>query len=119
MMATYKHIMLGFNFDTTLRETYAMVSRIVGNDELLRQKPVISNSACIVISPMKFCSQSTRNVLTAGELGIPTTVTSAPMSGSTSPMTMAGRCCRPMPNNWRPPLQYPIDLLVTNNTPMG
>jgi len=39
---------------------------------------------------MKFCTQSTRNVLTACELGIPTTVTSAPMSGSTSPMTMAG-----------------------------
>ena len=90
MMATQKHIMLGFNFDTTFRETYAMVSRIVGGEDFLRQKPVISNSACIIISPMKFCTQSTRNVLTAGELGIPTTVTSAPMSGSTSPMTMAG-----------------------------
>ena len=90
MMATQKHIMLGFNFDTTLRETFDMVSRIVGGVEVLRRKPVISNSACIVISPLKFCTQSTRNVLTAGELGIPTTVTSAPMSGSTAPMTMAG-----------------------------
>ena len=90
MMATQKHIMLGFNFDTTFRETTNMVARIVGGEDVLRQKPVISNSACIVISPLKFCTQSTRNVLTAGELGIPTTVTSAPMSGSTSPMTMAG-----------------------------
>jgi trimethylamine--corrinoid protein Co-methyltransferase len=90
MLATQKHIMLGFNFDRTFRETIDMVSRVVGGEDRLRQKPVISNSACIVISPMKFCTQSTRNVLTAGELGIPTTVTSAPMSGSTAPMTMAG-----------------------------
>jgi len=90
MMATKKHIMLGFNFDATFRETYNMVSRIVGGEDHLRHRPVLSNSACIIISPLKFCTQSTRNVLTAGELGIPTTVTSAPMSGSTSPMTMAG-----------------------------
>lgn len=90
MMGTQKHIMLGFNFDATFRETYNMVSRIVGGEDCLRDKPVLSNSACIIISPLKFCTQSTRNVLVAAELGIPTTVTSAPMSGSTSPMTMAG-----------------------------
>jgi trimethylamine---corrinoid protein Co-methyltransferase len=90
MLATKKHVMLGCNFDAGLRETFRLVSRIVGGDDYLRQKPVFSISSCIIISPMKFCTQSTRNVLTAGELGIPTTVTSAPMSGSTSPMTMAG-----------------------------
>jgi trimethylamine--corrinoid protein Co-methyltransferase len=90
MMATKKHVMLGCNYDSSLRETFRMVSRIVGGEELLKKRPVFSISACIVISPMKFCTQSTRNVLTAAELGIPTTVTSAPMSGSTSPMTMAG-----------------------------
>lgn len=90
MLGTKKHVMLGCNFDSSLRKTFSMVSRIVGGEEILREKPVFSISSCIVISPMKFCTQSTRNVLTAGELGIPTTVTSAPMSGSTSPMTMAG-----------------------------
>ena len=90
MMGTKKHVMLGCNYDSSMRETFRMVSRIVGGEEILRKKPVFSISSCIVISPMKFCTQSTRNVLTAGELGIPTTVTSAPMSGSTSPMTMAG-----------------------------
>jgi len=90
MMATKKHVMIGCNFDSSLCETFDMVSRIVGGEGILRDKPVFSNTACIVISPMKFCTQSTRNVLAAGELDIPTTVTSAPMSGSTSPMTMAG-----------------------------
>ena len=90
MMATKKHVMLGCNLDSGLRDAFRMVSYIVGGDQKLRDKPVFSISSCIVISPMKFCTQSTRNVLTAGELGVPTTVTSAPMSGSTSPMTMAG-----------------------------
>ena len=90
MMGTKKHVMLGCNYDSSMRETFRMVSRIVGGEDNLKKKPVFSISSCIVISPMKFCTQSTRNVLTAGELGIPTTVTSAPMSGSTSPMTMAG-----------------------------
>jgi trimethylamine--corrinoid protein Co-methyltransferase len=90
MLATKKHVMLGCNYDSSLRQTFRMVSLMVGGEEHLKEKPVFSISSCIVISPMKFCTQSTRNVLTAGELGIPTTVTSAPMSGSTSPMTMAG-----------------------------
>ncbi len=90
MLGTTKHVMLGCNHDAGLRETFRMASRIVGGEEALRRAPVFSISACIVISPMKFCTQSTRNVLTAGELGVPTTVTSAPMSGSTAPMTMAG-----------------------------
>ncbi|MDX2512326.1 MAG: trimethylamine methyltransferase family protein [Desulfobacterales bacterium] len=90
MMATKKHIMYGCNSDSSLRDTFRMVSHIVGGDDILKEKPVFSVSSCIIISPMKFCTQSTRNVLTAAELDIPTTVTSAPMSGSTSPMTMAG-----------------------------
>jgi len=90
MMATRKHVMLGCNFDWSLRETHRMVSLIAGGEDRLGERPIFSVNACIVISPMKFCTQSTRNVLAAGELGIPTSVTTAPMSGSTSPMTMAG-----------------------------
>jgi trimethylamine--corrinoid protein Co-methyltransferase len=66
------------------------VARIAGGEEALKAKPIFSISACMIISPLKFCTQSTVNVRTAAELNVPTTVTSAPMSGSTSPMTMAG-----------------------------
>jgi trimethylamine--corrinoid protein Co-methyltransferase len=90
MLATNKHVMLGCNFDATLRDSFRMVSHIVGGEDILREKPVFSISSCVVISPLKFCTQSTINALTAAELGVPTTATSAPMSGSTSPMTMAG-----------------------------
>ena len=90
MLGTKKHVMLGCNFDSTLRDTFRMVSHIVGGDDALQEKPVFSISSCMIISPLKFCTQSTKNALTAAELGVPTTATSAPMSGSTAPMTMAG-----------------------------
>jgi trimethylamine--corrinoid protein Co-methyltransferase len=90
MLGTSKHVMFGCNFDHSLRETFRMVSRIAGGKEALQARPIFSISACMIISPLKFCTQSTANVRTAAELHVPTTVTSAPMSGSTSPMTMAG-----------------------------
>jgi trimethylamine--corrinoid protein Co-methyltransferase len=90
MLGTNKHVMFGCNFDHGLRETFRMVVRIAGGKNALKAKPIFSISACMIISPLKFCTQSTVNVRTAAELNVPTTVTSAPMSGSTSPMTMAG-----------------------------
>ena len=90
MLGTQKHVMFGCNFDQSLRDTFRMVTRIAGGREALSVKPIFSISACMIISPLKFCTQSTVNVRTAAELGVPTTVTSAPMSGSTAPMTMAG-----------------------------
>ncbi|CAD7840231.1 MAG: Trimethylamine methyltransferase family protein [Olavius algarvensis Delta 4 endosymbiont] len=90
MMGTRKHIMFGCNFRQGLVEAFNMAALVVGNDEILRKKPVFSISACAIISPLKFCSQSVANVRQAATLGIPTTITTAPMSGSTAPMTMAG-----------------------------
>lgn len=90
MMGTTKHVMFGCNFDFGLRESLEIASSVVGGEGNLRSRPVFSISACVIISPLKFCSQSVANVQQAAHLGIPTTITSAPMSGSTAPMTMAG-----------------------------
>ena len=90
MLGTRKHVMFGCNFDEGLRDTFRMVAMIAGGEDALKAQPIFSISACMIISPLKFCTQSTANVCTAAELSVPTTVTSAPMSGSTSPMTMAG-----------------------------
>jgi trimethylamine--corrinoid protein Co-methyltransferase len=90
MMGTNKHVMFGCNFEQGLQDTFRMASIIAGGQEALQARPIFSISACMIISPLKFCTQSTVNVRTAAELNVPTTVTSAPMSGSTSPMTMAG-----------------------------
>ena len=90
MMGTTKHIMFGCNFVTGLKESFEIASIVVGGDDKLKAKPVFSIAACVIISPLKFCSQSVANIQQAALLGIPTTITSAPMSGSTAPMTMAG-----------------------------
>jgi len=90
MMGTTKHIMFGCNFRSGLKEAFKIASMVVGDDETLRAKPIFSIAACAIISPLKFCSQSVANIQQAAKLGIPTTITSAPMSGSTAPMTMAG-----------------------------
>ena len=90
MLGTSKHVMFGCNFDDGLRDTFRMAAMIAGGQDALKARPIFSISACMIISPLKFCTQSTANVCAAAELSVPTTVTSAPMSGSTSPMTMAG-----------------------------
>ncbi len=90
MLGTRKHVMFGCSCEQGLRDTHRMVARIAGGKDSLEAKPIFSIAACMIISPLKFCTQSTVNVRTAAELNVPTTVTSAPMSGSTAPMTMAG-----------------------------
>ncbi|OQY50314.1 MAG: hypothetical protein B6230_06480 [Desulfobacteraceae bacterium 4572_89] len=90
MMGTTKHIMFGCNFASGLREAFDIASIVVGGADKLRAKPVFSISSCVIISPLKFCSESVANIQQAARLGVPTTITSAPMSGSTAPMTMAG-----------------------------
>ncbi len=90
MMGTTKHIMFGCNFRSGLKEAYKIASLVVGDDKTLREKPIFSITSCVIISPLKFCSQSVANIQQAAKLGIPASITSAPMSGSTAPMTMAG-----------------------------
>ncbi len=90
MMGTTKHIMFGCNYDYGLREAFELAAMVKGSAEELVRQPIFSISACVIISPLKFCTQSVANIREAARLGIPTTITSAPMSGSTAPMTMAG-----------------------------
>lgn len=90
MLGTSKHVMLGCNSHTGLKTAWDMTAEIVGGEDVLRTKPVLSISSCMIISPLKFCTQSLKNAFMAADLDVPTTVTSAPMSGSTAPMTMGG-----------------------------
>jgi trimethylamine--corrinoid protein Co-methyltransferase len=63
---------------------------IAGGSERLKQNPFISIIACFAISPLKLCTQSTLIMQEAVRHQIPVALSSAPMAGSTSPMTMAG-----------------------------
>ena len=67
-----------------------LAALIAGGKDLLRDRPFISVIASFAISPLKLCTQSTRIMQAANRNRIPVALSAAPMSGSTSPITMAG-----------------------------
>ena len=90
LKATAKHVMSGVNDEAGLRRVIDLASLLAGGPEALRAKPFISVITSFAISPLKLCTQSTRIMQACNRQGIPVALSAAPMSGSTSPMTMAG-----------------------------
>jgi trimethylamine---corrinoid protein Co-methyltransferase len=88
--ATTKHVMSGVNNEAGLRQIVDLASVIAGGESRLQERPFISIITSFAISPLKLCTQSTRIMQEANRLRIPVALSAAPMSGSTSPMTMAG-----------------------------
>jgi trimethylamine--corrinoid protein Co-methyltransferase len=90
LSATSKHVMSGVNDIKGLNDVVEMASMIAGGKDKLIQRPFISTIACFAISPLKLCTQSTLIMQEANRHQIPVALSSAPMAGSTSPLTMAG-----------------------------
>ena len=90
LSATSKHVMSGVNDEKGLHDVIKMASMIAGGLDKLQKRPFISFTACFAISPLKLCTQSTRIMQEANRNLIPVALSSAPMAGSTSPLTMAG-----------------------------
>ena len=90
LKSTAKHVMSGVNNEAGFHQIVDLASIIAGDKSLLQQRPFISIITSFAISPLKLCTQSTRIMQEANRLKIPVALSAAPMSGSTSPMTMAG-----------------------------
>jgi trimethylamine---corrinoid protein Co-methyltransferase len=90
LRATGKHVMSGVNDEEGLHRVIALASLVAGGREALRQRPFVSVITSFAISPLKLCTQSTRIMREAVRERIPVALSAAPMSGSTSPVTMAG-----------------------------
>ncbi|MBC2713644.1 MAG: trimethylamine methyltransferase family protein [Desulfosarcina sp.] len=90
LKATGKHVMSGVNDEAGLHRIIDMAAMLAGGKEQLRAKPFISVITSFAISPLKLCTQSTRIMQECNRQGIPVALSAAPMSGSTSPMTMSG-----------------------------
>ena len=91
MRATSKHVMCGANYLEGFRQVVEMAAMIAGGKDKLIARPFISTTACFAISPLKLCTDSVRMMQTAIRNQIPVALSSAPMAGSTAPMTMAGQ----------------------------
>ena len=90
LKATGKHVMSGVNDEAGLHRIIDMAAMLAGGEEKLKEKPFISVITSFAISPLKLCTQSTLIMQACNRQGIPVALSAAPMSGSTSPMTMAG-----------------------------
>jgi trimethylamine--corrinoid protein Co-methyltransferase len=90
LTGTHKHYMGGAKDESVFQDVFKMAAMVVGSEEELMQRPIISISSCFAISPLKLCTQSTLIVQAACRHLIPVALSSAPMAGSTSPRTMAG-----------------------------
>jgi trimethylamine--corrinoid protein Co-methyltransferase len=90
LKGTAKHVMFGVNNEEGFQKVFDIASLVAGGPERLKQKPFFSTVACFAISPLKLCTQSTLNMQAAVRHQIPVALSSAPMAGSTAPMTMAG-----------------------------
>ena len=82
--------MFGVTNEQGFENVFDIASIVAGGAEALKEKPFYSTIACFAISPLKLCTQSTLNMQAAVRHHIPVALSSAPMAGSTSPMTMAG-----------------------------
>ena len=90
LKATGKHVMSGVNDEAGFQRVVDLAAVIAGSRQALQEHPFISVITSFAISPLKLCTQSTRIMQEAIRNRIPVALSAAPMSGSTSPMTMAG-----------------------------
>jgi trimethylamine---corrinoid protein Co-methyltransferase len=90
MKATHKHVMAGVNDIKGLHDVIQLASMVGSGIERLQEKPFISIITSFAISPLKLDTSMTTIMQEATRNRIPVALSAAPMSGSTSPMTMAG-----------------------------
>lgn len=90
LAGTFKHVMAGQTSLEGFRTCLEMARLVAGGDEEFRARPFWSTITCFAISPLKLCTTSTLIMQAANRAGVPVAMSSAPMAGSTSPLTMAG-----------------------------
>jgi len=90
LKATVKHVMAGVNDLKGLHDVIELASMVASGRERLKEKPFISIITSFAISPLKLDTSMTLVMQEAIRNRIPVALSAAPMSGSTSPMTMAG-----------------------------
>jgi trimethylamine---corrinoid protein Co-methyltransferase len=87
---TTKHVMGGVDTVRGARQVIEMATQIAGSPEALRTRPIVSAIACWMVSPLSLDTPVTDILLTWCRQGLPLALSSAPMAGSTSPITLAG-----------------------------
>jgi len=87
---TTKNVMAAAQSVQSARDVIEMARMIAGGEEALLKRPFISFVTSWMISPLHFATETTRVLLEITRNRIPVALSSAPMAGSTSPVTLAG-----------------------------
>ena len=87
---TTKNVMAAAQSVQTARDVMEMGRMIAGGEESLIKRPFLSFVTSWMISPLHFATETTRVLLEVTKNKIPVALSSAPMAGSTSPVTLAG-----------------------------
>ena len=90
LAGTNKHVMGGCYFPRKVAEIRRMVDIIAGGEENFLARPFISFNLGVIVSPLKFATETVETLTAAVRAGIPVSVVSAPLSGATSPASLVG-----------------------------
>jgi len=90
LCSTTKHVQAGVYTRQGLQDVITMAEYIMGGAEALRERPVVSFITSWMVSPLMFASDVTTLLIDVCRAGMPVVLSSAPMAGSTSPITLAG-----------------------------
>ena len=87
---TTKHVM-GAAYDLQgAQDVIDMAERICGGPNALSNRPILSFITSWMVSPLTFNTETTQVLMAVVRRGLPVALSSAPMAGATSPITMAG-----------------------------
>lgn len=87
---TTKHVQAGVYTKRGLLDVIEMAERIMGGKEKLRERPIVSFITSWMVSPLLFATDVTTLLIEVCRQQMPVVLSSAPMAGSTSPITLAG-----------------------------
>ena len=90
LSGTGKHVMASVSTVESLRKTMEMAALVSGGVEALRKRPVVSFIASCCVSPLTLEPGTTAIMAELVRQQMPVVIGSAPMAGSTSPVTLAG-----------------------------
>jgi len=85
-----KHIMGGVGSVERARQVIEVGTMIAGSSEALRERPFVSAITSWMVSPLHLDTSVTDILIEWCQHGLPVALSSAPMAGSTSPVTLAG-----------------------------
>ena len=87
---TGKHVMGGVFSVEGARQVIELATIVAGGLEALRARPIVSCITSWMVSPLHLDTGVTHILLEWCQQGLPVVLSSAPMAGSTSPVTLAG-----------------------------